>query len=169
VSDSGTGLFNPDGLSAAELVKFKLDGNDFTSFPENKTYKITNAELLKLNVDVLVLAAMGDAINEQNVGEVKAKYLIELANGPVNHTAFEVLEKSKKTVVPDILANAGGVVVSYLEWLQNREGKHWTVEEVNKRLNDYLVPATKGIVEVASSRKISLKEAAIIKGILGLI
>ena len=164
-SDSAATLYNPNGLDAQELAEYKSAGKSFKDFAGDNTQILSGEELVAQDVDVLVLAALGDSVDSRNAGQVKAGYIVELANGPVSDSAFPSLEKSGKIVVPDILANAGGVVVSYLEWQQNRAHEHWTLDEVNAKLSDYLVPATVEILKVAKEYNTSLKEAAIIKGL----
>lgn len=164
-SDSAATLYNPNGLDAKVLSDYKAAGKSFKDYESGGVQVLGGEELINRDVDVLVLAALGDAVDDHNASEVKAKYIVEMANGPVSDTAFPALETSGKVVVPDILANAGGVIVSYLEWVQNKENSHWSLEEVNQKLRDYLVPATKNILQVAEEHNTSLKEAAIIKGL----
>lgn len=163
-SDSRAGLVRKEGLSVAALTQYKADGGRFADYTGD-AQKITNKELLEQEVDVLVLAALGDVVNEENAHKIKAKYILELANGPVSDKAGEILEKAGITVVPDILANAGGVIVSYLEWLQNKNGEHWPEAQVNKELYKYLAKATKDILEASKNYQVSLKEAAMIQGL----
>jgi len=163
-SDSATALGSKNGLPVQELVHFKENRGRFADYGGDAD-KITNEELLEQEVDVLVLAALGDVITEENVHKIKAKYILELANGPVNDKAGEVLEEAGITVVPDILANAGGVIVSYLEWLQNKNGEHWSEDRVNQELYNYLAKATKDILEASKNYQVPLKEAAMIQGL----
>jgi glutamate dehydrogenase/leucine dehydrogenase len=152
------GVHDANGLNALEVSDWVADGNQLVEFDTDK--KISNEELLALEVDVLILAALGGVITEENKDQVKAKYILELANGPVESSVEDDLTSNGAVVIPDILANAGGVVVSYLEWLQNMEGEHWDEEAVNSKLEEYLVPATKHIYERSQAEGISLKEAA---------
>lgn len=117
--------------------------------------------ILSMNVDVLVLAALGDVITESNHQDVHAGILLELANGPVSGVAYDQLTTKGAVIVPDIVANAGGVIVSYLEWLQNRENEQWTEGVVNDMLEDYLHRASVAMVEYADAQSVSLKEAAL--------
>ncbi|HVW23161.1 MAG TPA: Glu/Leu/Phe/Val dehydrogenase [Candidatus Saccharimonadales bacterium] len=167
-SDSQTALYNPDGLAAEELAQFKAAGGRFSNYEGDKLQKLTNEDLLELDIDVLVLAALGDAVNKSNVGHIKAKYIVEMANGPVSDEALETLEQAGVVVLPDILANAGGVIVSYLEWVQNKNNEHWHLQKVNDQLKDYLVKATDEIIDLAKKHKVPLKQAAIMKGLLAL-
>ena len=121
---------------------------------------ITNEELLELPVDILVPAALENVVNEKNMKNIKAKVIIEMANGPVTDEAYEYLSKKEVVIVPDVLANAGGVIVSYLEWVQNKAGYYWTKEEVNNRLAVMMKKAFEIIWKKATERKIPLKQAA---------
>lgn len=161
VSDSATALYDPSGLPAKELAKFKTGGGRFADYQKDGVKQLTNDELLALKVDILVLAALGDAVTGQNMKNIKAEYVVEMANGPVDQTAHDYLTGRGVTILPDIVANAGGVVVSYLEWLQNKRNEHWSKAEVNRRLNDYLTKATADMLEIARKEQInSLTEAA---------
>lgn len=117
-------------------------------------------DVLALGVDVLVCAALGDAVTEQTVGQVKAKTVVELANGPVDDASHEILHDRQVDVLPDIVVNAGGVIVSYLEWEQNKRGEHWDEEYVNRRLDDILSKATRTMLERAKKEATSLRLAA---------
>ncbi len=121
VSDSRGGIYQEAGLAIDKLAAFKNSGQAVGDWSEGK--KVTNAELLELKTDILVLAALENQITEQNAANIKADYLVELANGPITYAADKILAQNKKLVVPDILANSGGVIVSYFEWAQNRTGQ----------------------------------------------
>lgn len=168
-SDSGGALYSQEGLDAAKLADFKNTGGRFADFKNAGVDYITNDELIALPVDALVLAALGDAVTEKNMKDVKAKYLVELANGPVNEAAYNYLTSQAITILPDIIANAGGVIVSYLEWLQNKNEEHWSVDKVNKQLEDYMTKAVDRVYELAVSEKTTLKEAAFILAIKRLV
>lgn len=157
-TDSSGGVYDTDGLDPSNLVDFKAKHGKLADFDPRKT--ISNEDLVKLNVDVLVLAALGDAINEQNMEQVKARYILELANGPVNDSAHNYLDSKKVVIIPDVLANSGGVIVSYLEWLQNKSHEQWSEEKVNSELKNYLAKATDSIYATSKTRGVSLKEAA---------
>lgn len=157
-TDSSGGVLSRNGLSAAELSDWKSSKKRLKDFGTGT--QITNEELLALDVDVLILAALGGVVNKSNQSEIKAGHILELANGPVDSSAEEGLATRNVTVVPDILANAGGVIVSYLEWLQNLDNEHWELELVNKKLEDYLVSATEEISNRAKQDDSTLKEAA---------
>lgn len=116
--------------------------------------------ILGMKVDVLVLAALGDVITDENVDAVRASIILELANGPVEDSALQNLEQRSIHVIPDVIANAGGVVVSYLEWLQNRAGEHWSESVVNKKLEHILVSASNKLIERVKTEHITPKDAA---------
>jgi glutamate dehydrogenase/leucine dehydrogenase len=122
--------------------------------------EITNEEMLQLPVDILVPAALENVINRQNMAKIKAKIIIEMANGPVTEEAYEYLTEKGIVVIPDVLANSGGVTASYLEWTQNLKNEKWTEEKVNNKLKDILESATEKIYDRSIKEKVSLKQAA---------
>jgi glutamate dehydrogenase (NADP+) len=162
-SDSGATVYDDKGLDAAKLSEFKQQRGRFNEYSAAEV--LDAAANIGQDVDVLVLAALGDAVTEKNVEEIKAKYIVELANGPVNTKAYDKLTDVGKIVVPDIVANAGGVIVSYLEWQQNKAGEHWSEKEVNQKLEDYLVTAVEELYKTSVKESVSLKEAAYINAI----
>lgn len=162
-SDSGATVYDANGLDAHDLAKFKASRGRFENY--EKSDVLPADDIIKLDVDILVLAALGDALTEKNVDEVKASYVLELANGPVNSKAYEALNTRGIEVIPDIIANAGGVIVSYLEWVQNKQGEHWDEDRVNEQLNDYLVKAVDALYKTARRKGASLKEAAYMNAI----
>ncbi len=168
VSDSQAAIYSPGGLDTSEIDKYKSQGGRFSDYKKGDMQIISNDELLALDVDVLVLAALGDALNSSNTTIVKAKYIVELANGPVSEAAFDYLNQKGKVILPDIIANAGGVIVSYLEMVQNKTGEHWTEEKVNNELKRYMVDAVDSLYKTADEQKVSLKEAAFINAIKNL-
>lgn len=121
---------------------------------------ISNEELLTLDVDILVPSALENAINSGNMKDIKAKVIIEMANGPITEEAYEYLTKKGVVIVPDVLANAGGVSVSYLEWVQGKQGYWWTESEVNAKLEQIMEKAFHEIWKKSQTKKISLKKAA---------
>ncbi len=159
VTDSKGGLYDPAGLNASQLLNAKKSGKQLSEV--RKAKKISNEELLTMKVDVLVLAALEDAINEKNYRSVKAKTIVELANGPISDSVEEFLNSKAVVVLPDIIANAGGVIVSYLEWKQNLDTIQLSESDVNKQLNKYMTKAVKDVINSAHKQKLSLKEAAL--------
>ncbi len=157
-SDSRGGVFKESGLSAQKLSEFKQNGKSLAEFSGGQ--KITNSELLAMEVDVLILAGLANAVDEQNQEKVQASYILELANGPVTDEAENLLTKRGVVVLPDILANSGGVVVSYFEWLQNLGSEQWSESRVNTDLKQILVRATREIYEYSQTQDITLKQAA---------
>lgn len=121
---------------------------------------ISNADLLELPVDILVPAALENAINTDNMEKIRARIIIEMANGPVSSEAYEYLTKKNVIIIPDVLANAGGVVVSYLEWLQSKSEEKWTEEKVNEQLEEIMTTAFQEIWNRSVERKIPVKKAA---------
>lgn len=159
-TDSSGGLSSAFGFSPQKLAAYKKSGGKLAELDEEDAVTITNDQLLSEETDILVLAALGDVITEQNAEQVQAKIILELANGPVSDKAHDILTKKGVVIIPDILANAGGVVVSYLEWLQNRSSEHWEEDKVNHEADRYLVTATRLALDYADTNKVSLKEAA---------
>ncbi len=147
VSDSRGGIFNGDGLNIPEVIKFKEEMGTVVGFPGAE--KISNSELLTLDVDVLVPAALENQITVDNAEDIKARFVLELANGPTTPEADEILYQKGIMVLPDILANSGGVTVSYFEWVQNITGYYWSEEEVDRRLSEKMKMAFKEVFDTA--------------------
>lgn len=158
-TDSSGGVYEKNSLWPPEIEDYKKAGKRLHAYGIGQ--KITNDELISADVDVLVLAALGGVINKTNAHTVRAKFVLELANGPVDDKAHKLLEARGIIVIPDILANAGGVIVSYLEWLQNLSGEHWSANKVNVQLNSLLKEAVANIYDRSLSQKLNLKEAAL--------
>ena len=167
VSDSKGGIYRREGLDIPSVRKFKDSTRTLKavycedtvcSIVEHET--ITNEELLALDVDLLAPAALENQITEANARDIKAKAVYELANGPTTPGADEILRQRDVVVFPDILVNAGGVTVSYFEWVQNRQGLYWTLEEVNQRLEQKMVEETNRIWAIAEERRIAPRTAA---------
>lgn len=121
---------------------------------------ITNEELLELPVDILVPAALENVINKDNMHKIKAKIIVEMANGPITEEAYEYLTAKGVIIVPDVLANSGGVTVSYLEWVQGRQGYYWSEQEVNNKLEEMMIRAFDAIWHKTQLKKIPFKQAA---------
>jgi glutamate dehydrogenase/leucine dehydrogenase len=164
-SDSGSAVYCREGLDAKELDEYKQSEGRFADFKKDGVEVISNDDLLALDVDVLALAALGDSVNENNYKTIKTSIILELGNGPVGEKAFDKLSARAVTIVPDIVANAGGVIVSYLEWVQNKADEHWSEDEVNQKLEDYMVKASDELYQTADKQKVTLKEAAFINAI----
>lgn len=160
-TDSSGGISSAFGLDVNELSKFKAAKQKLINYESEDAVQITNDQLISEEVEILVLAALGNVITEKNVANVKAKIVLELANGPLSDKAYDLLVGRGVIVIPDILANAGGVIVSYLEWLQNRSGEHWTEAEVNIKLAEYIITATENSLQYSKKHKVSLKESAL--------
>ncbi len=158
VSDSSAAVHHPEGLDVPALRDHKDRTGALTEAPSGSV--IGDDELLALDVDVLVPAALEDAITQDNAGEVRARLLVEVANGPVTVEADPILDDAGVIVVPDILANAGGVTVSWFEWVQNRSGTRWTADEVRRRLEQRMVEQTRHVVDIADREGCSLRVAA---------
>jgi glutamate dehydrogenase (NAD(P)+) len=164
ISDVSGAYYNENGINVEEAIAYR-DGNKGTLEGFTAGRKITNAELLELEVDVLVPAAMEDQINEENADRIKAKMIVEGANGPTSASADEILNRKGIMVVPDILANAGGVTVSYFEWVQNRLGYFWTEERVYRRADRVMKTAFEGVYAASQKYNISMRIAAYVVAI----
>ena len=161
VSDVNGGVtgFN----SITELHKYAVENGTVVGAPG--TEKITNTELLHLPVDVLVPAALADAINESTASGIRAKIVVEGANAPTTPAGDEIMNDKGLLVVPDILANSGGVIVSYFEWVQDKQNYFWSAEEVKENLNSILMRAITEVADNASSKKVTWREAANMIGV----
>ena len=158
VSDTKGGIFNPDGFDPAAVLKFKEETGSVVGFKD--TDKITNNDLLTLDCDILVPAALENQINLQNAHLIKARIVAEAANGPVTPGADRILFEKGIFDIPDILANAGGVTVSYFEWVQDQYGFFWTDKEVNQYLEKTMVKAFNEVYEKAKMYKVHLRTGA---------
>jgi glutamate dehydrogenase (NADP+) len=153
VSDSQGGAYRPEGLEIPRVIREKNSKHSLDDIyctcsvgktdhcNNHGTERISNETLLELDVDLLIPAALEDQITAENANNIKAAFIIEVANGPVTPEADKILLQKNTVILPDILANAGGVTVSYFEWLQNRAGDYWTEEEVHRRLEKIMVNA----------------------------
>lgn len=172
VSDSQGGLYGPDGLDPQQIHRIKEEKGhvrglycegtvcDAQKLSADNVRVITNDEILTCDCDVLIPAALDNQIREDNAGDIRAKIVLELANGPTTPAADAILEKNGVTVVPDVLANAGGVTVSYFEWVQNRQQYYWSEEEVVERLRPIMERAFEETWKMAQNKDISLRKAA---------
>lgn len=163
VSDSSGGTYNPRGLDPAALERHKQGGGRLVDFPGGEP--IDNATLLTTECDVLIPAALEQQITAANAERIRARLIVEGANGPTTPEADEILAARGITVVPDIVANAGGVTVSYFEWVQDLQAFFWSEEEINERLERLMVRAFHDVVAVAEARRVDLRLAALIRAV----
>jgi len=158
ISDSKGGVMDPDGIDAKEAVKYKLETGKVEGLPGTKP--ITNEQLLELDVDILFPSALENAITQKNAGNVKAKIIAELANGPTTPEADEILHKKGCYVIPDFLCNAGGVTVSYFEMVQNNYNFYWELPLVHKRLDEKMTDAFHAVHDMRDKQKVHNRLAA---------
>lgn len=157
ISDSSTALYDENGLDIDKAITHKQITRSLSGFGAKE---ISNDELLALECDVLVPAALENAITKENADTIKAKYVVELANGPITPEADTILESKDIKVFPDVLANAGGVTVSYFEWVQNNQGYYWTEEEVLAALEKKMVKSFADIHELVKENDVSYRTGA---------
>ncbi|TLZ70088.1 MAG: Glu/Leu/Phe/Val dehydrogenase [Methanobacteriota archaeon] len=158
VSDSTGGVHSADGLDPVKVLAFKEKTGSVQGFPG--TTKVTNEDLLELDVEVLAPCALENQITSANAGRIKAKIVAEGANGPTTPEADDILFKRGTTVLPDILANGGGVTVSYFEWVQNLQEFFWTKAEVDSKLESHMVKAFDSVWATHEKEKIDMRQAA---------
>ncbi len=163
VSDVSGAVFSADGLDSEKIFGYSTEHRllrDFDGDVEFTEGTAGNAALLTCDTDILIPAALENQITAENAGEIKAKYIVEAANGPTSIEADEILEKRGITVVPDILANSGGVIVSYFEWVQNLQYHAWTLEKVNAELEEKLTSAFENVFEISRKYSCTMRMAA---------
>jgi len=160
VSDSSATISDADGLNAKTFLAYKEGGGRFGNYDDERVQVKSSDSIIGQQCDVLVLAALGGAVTKENQHEVQASFVLELANGPVDSDAANELQKRDIEIIPDIVANAGGVIVSYLEWQQNMSDELWSEEIVHRKLDDIIVPATRDMLLTARKNNVSLKTAA---------
>jgi glutamate dehydrogenase (NAD(P)+) len=158
VSDVSGGIHNANGLDIPELLKWVAENKVIKGFP--KADPISNEALLELKCDVLAPCAMENQINEENAPRIKAKIIVEGANGPTNNAATKILHERDVLLCPDILANGGGVIVSYFEWVQGMASFFWTEEDVNERLKRVINGAFDKVWEIKTETKLDMRTAA---------
>jgi len=163
VTDAHGGVGNEDGLNIPELMNYCSDNGSVKGFPG--TLPISNEELLTAEVDVLMPAALGNVLTAENANHVRAKYIVEAANNPTEPRADEIFNERGIIVLPDVLANAGGVTVSYFEWVQNRQHFKWELERVRKELDRILLDSIEKVWQIATTKKVSLRVACYLLGI----
>jgi glutamate dehydrogenase (NADP+) len=161
-ADSKVAVYNADGLDVAALREAKSSGG---SLPSDAGDEVDPDDFVELDVDILVPAALENVITPENAADVKASVVLEVANGPTTVDADPILEDKGVVVLPDILANAGGVTVSYYEWAQNRGGVRWLEDDVRSRLRDRMVTETESIWALAEERGVTLRTAAYAQGL----
>ena len=154
VSDSTSGVYNPKGMHPIKLAKFKTKTRSVKGFPGSK--EISTIDPITVDCDILIPAALENQITEKNASKVQAKLIVEEANGPTTPEADEILHEKNVVIVPDVLANAGGVTVSYFEWVQNRMGYYWSDEEVDEKLKQVMIKAFKGVYQNAKQYQVDM-------------
>jgi glutamate dehydrogenase/leucine dehydrogenase len=159
MSDSKSASYDENGLDPVAVLKCKKEKG---SLMECSGKSITNEQLLELGVDILIPAAVENQITKDNADRIKAKIVIELANGPATPEAEKIMAEKGITVVPDILANAGGVTVSYFEWLQNKKNETWSLEKVNSELERLMADALESVMAASKSYNVDLRTSAMI-------
>lgn len=169
ISDSKGGIYRPEGFDVPSIIKVKNDSKKLQAvYCEGSVCQlvdatiITNEQLLELNVDILIPAALENQITRENAGNVKASIVVELANGPTTFDADEILFKNGTLVIPDILANAGGVTVSYFEWVQNKSGYYWTLADVHQRLQEIMLREFNKVHDLMEEHGTDMRTAAYI-------
>jgi len=167
VSDSKGAIYSEEGFDVPSLIRMKHESQQVKAvYCEGAVCEIvpatqlTNEELLQLDVDILIPAALENVIHADNASNIKAKVIVEAANGPVTSEADEVLIKNNILIIPDILANAGGVTVSYFEWVQNRAGFYWQESEVHERLQEIMTREFSNVYDIMLEKKIDMRTAA---------
>ena len=163
VSDSKGGIYNENSLPFDEVQDTKNKTQSVVNYPTAET--ISNEELLELDVDVLFPAALENVITEDNADDIQADYVLEAANSPTTLEGDEILRDRGITVVPDILANAGGVTVSYFEWAQNIQHFSWEEEKVNSELENHMVNAHREVRALMNKHDVPMRVAAFIRAI----
>jgi glutamate dehydrogenase len=160
VSDSKGGAFNPNGLDPQKVLEYKNNTGSVVDYPGSSL--VTNEQLLELECDILVPAALENQITEANADKIKAKIVAEGANGPTTPEADEALFKKGVFVIPDILANSGGVIVSYFEQVQNQMNYYWSEEEVRDKLKDTITNAFNDVLSMSKQHNVNMRVAAYI-------
>jgi glutamate dehydrogenase (NAD(P)+) len=159
VSEMSGGYYNANGLDLDAMIAYAVaHSNSLEGYPDADP--ISNEELLTLEVDILVPAAKEDQITGRNAEQIKAKIIVEGANGPTTPKADVILQEKGTLVIPDILANAGGVTVSYFEWVQNRQGYYWSMERVNRRLDRMMRSSFNNVFDTAQRHNVTLRIGA---------
>ncbi len=158
VSDSTGGIYDADGLNIAKVIAWKKEHGTVQGFPG--ALDITNAEVLEVECEILIPAALENQITEANADRIKARLIAEAANGPTTPEADRILWKKSKFMIPDILCNAGGVTVSYFEWVQDLNRDHWSEQVVNEKLKEIMVKAFTSVLAIARREQCDMRTAA---------
>ena len=175
VSDSHGGIYHPEGFDIPSLIRTKEETREVQALycdgalcRATDATNLTNEELLELDVDILIPAALENQITEENAPNIKAKLIVEVANGPVSSAADVVLNEAGIEIIPDILANAGGVTVSYFEWLQNRSGFYWELAEVHQKLQAIMAREFGNVYALAREHNTDMRTAAYVHALMRL-
>ncbi len=160
VSDISGGIYTPDGLNINKLLEWTQKGNHLKDYEDNVNEIISNAVLLSTECDILIPAAMENQITQINANEIKCKIILEGANGPTTPEADQILFNKGIHVIPDILANAGGVCVSYFEYVQDIRAYFWDLDRINRELKRILLEAFNAVYDISNKKKLSLRTAA---------
>ena len=163
VSDSKSGIYNSSGLNVKDVMMHKEKTRNLAKFKDAK--EISNEELLELNADVLIPSALGDQITRKNANNIKASLILEMANGPIAPDADDILLQKNIFVMPDILANAGGVVVSYFEWVQNSMNYYWSEEDVLEKLKNYMINPVKELEKVCTNFRCDMRQSLYVNAV----
>ena len=160
-ADSRGGMYNKDGINVSELSEIKKQGKSIGSIKSGKgRKKMSGSELLQAPCDILIPASVGGQIDAKTAGKVAAKVILELANGPIQAEADQVLAKKNIHILPDVLANAGGVTVSYFEWIQSRAREWWNKDKVERKLKERMESASRKVADTSQELDLTLREAA---------
>jgi glutamate dehydrogenase (NADP+) len=177
VSDSQGGIYSSEGLDPVRIEKYKKETGSVTGeycegsvcdtekMKMDNVKQVSNEELLELDCDILIPAALDNVITEKNAANIKAEYILELANGPTTPEADEILHRDGVILIPDVLANAGGVTVSYFEWSQGKSGEQWTAEKVDQELHRIMLQAFRDVRNEAVQRDSNYRDAAFTLGL----
>ena len=156
--NSRTAIYNAAGINVAELVRWYRKNDDLGSFPNAES--IPNQDLFKVKADILVPAALENQITLDNVHDIDVRVVAEAANGPTSLEADAILQEKEVDVIPDVLCNAGGVIVSYFEWVQNKKCEVWSLTEVDEKLEGIIRPAFRRVLDFAVNHQVSMRTAA---------
>ncbi|MFX1558818.1 MAG: Glu/Leu/Phe/Val dehydrogenase [Promethearchaeota archaeon] len=167
ISDSSAGLYCNDGINIEELIKWKNSQNNLKDYKKNSVKIISNTEIFNIKCHILIPAAIENQITKENANRIDCKIILEGANGPTTPEADEILNKKGIIVVPDILANSGGVLVSYFEYIQDINAYFWDIERINKELKNVLLKAFEDVYNLSQEKNISLRLAAYILAVSG--